>query len=74
MTFTDDDLKRLKDSIMRDGTQVHDMRNLLLPLLARLEAAEKCIRTGHTENIHGQCMLDCKLCRNQEAWRKAAGR
>lgn len=66
MTFSDDDLKRLKASIPDDPkyANFHPDNLKLVALLSRLEAAEKLInnRDGHKE---------WKLF---QAWRKAAGK
>jgi len=82
MTFTDDDLKRLKEKegFWRDG---YDMRKAnpqiseswgwvdglkIEALLARLKAAEKCIKRH---------LLDCpdvSHCNCTHVWRKVAGK
>lgn len=62
MTFTDDDLKRLKGFVSRspDGSFKTDWT----ALLARLEAAERM----------DQCCEDSEACEINNAWRKAAGK
>ena len=44
MSFSDDDLKRLKDDVVRKNLPVQFLKSKLEPLLARLEAAEACIK------------------------------
>lgn len=62
-TFTDEDLKRLRESSYR---AIEDGK--IPGLIARLEAAEKCIHPVPT------CHAGCVCCDNREAWRKAAGK
>jgi hypothetical protein len=79
LTFTDDDLKRLKEYVEKlRGLKVSTMATVdtskLIPLIARLEAAEKCAwwaDYGATYIPVGN-LDDC----NQalENWRKAAGK
>lgn len=61
MTFTDDDLKRLKE---RNPLQMKGAE--ILYLLARLEAAEKCLEAANQEGG-----IDSNLFK---AWHKAAGK
>ena len=70
MTFTDDDLKRLKDRIksyvkwdVRDGPL--DAEGYAL-LVARLEDAEVCVEDYESLVWHDKTKV--------EAWRKAAGK
>lgn len=66
MTFTDDDLERLKESDHDHGW--HRIRfEEVDALLARLEAAEKCIP-------YHECQDDLSTCPHLEAWRKASGK
>jgi hypothetical protein len=72
MTFTDEDLKRLKEmsSEMEDETIINTNNAIwcyaqLPRILARLEAAEQGYAAQCKE--HG-CIEEC------EAWRKAAGK
>jgi hypothetical protein len=76
MTFTNDDLKRLKkdfiNASVKTSSDLHDIN----ALLARLEAAEAYARYG--DLLHGgksaECVLDkCDMCLAKKAWRKAAG-
>lgn len=82
-TFTDDDLKQLKDFVKRHELQpdytVHTANGVMEALLARLEAAEKALAwsesltTGHlfAENVIAhvnQFLADLDI------WRKAAGK
>jgi hypothetical protein len=74
MTFTDDDLRRLKeefnDHAMRTGQPFLVGQGTLDMLLARLEAAENCLnRWGH----HSNCSPNPCNC-GYETWRKAAGK
>ena len=83
MTFTDDDLKRLKESANKKDRPYYDAWEALTvdkinALLARLEAAErivtwKCRCRFSLQSIlsgeHG-CARDVLI----ENWRKAAGR
>jgi hypothetical protein len=62
MTFTDDDLKRLKENMDRLGDGFMPGNYTLRPLLARLEAAEKRA-SYHIKDCH------CQYCLN---WREAA--
>ena len=62
-------------SRLKGDLKISEVGRIHLPeVVARLEAAEACLRTCHTENIHGQCMLDCRLCKDLKAWRKVAGK
>lgn len=67
MTFTDDDLKRLKDQVDRNDpvdnfTSIDKMKALLV----RLEAAEKLAGHDHC-GCYGRNELEA-------TWRKAAGK
>lgn len=63
MTFTDDDLKRLKDHIACCGENCQTCCEMLLPcLINRLRAAEEFILDGGLSQ------------RKLQAWRKAAGK
>ena len=65
MTFTDDDLKRLKEDVNEEGSSYRIPTEDLFALLARLEAAERVIL--ETDERH--LPLDA-----WQAWRKAAGK
>ena len=67
MTFTDDQVQSLKSNIASIGSGYIDGK-LLLALLARLKAAEKCIKRH---------LLDCpdvSHCNCTHVWRKVAGK
>lgn len=67
MTFTDDDLKRLKEFGENEflvESEYQEIHQLLPALLTRLEAAEKFLE-GYS---------DLKDDQTYEAWRKAAGK
>lgn len=72
MSFTDDDLKRLKDRSQRHDFTTNSLmsRDHLFGLLARLEAAEAC--------VHSVCKNKELRSRESmgfwEAWRTAAER
>lgn len=66
MTFTDDELARSKGSLVNAGPK-EISRDKLESLLARLEAAEKCIEAEG--NIQRKFFFEAR-----EAWRKAAGK
>jgi hypothetical protein len=71
MTFTDDDLKQLKDYLERHKLQPHDYTKtehcVMVALLARLEAAENYI--GQLETFG----WDTKTHPYREAWIAAKG-
>jgi hypothetical protein len=69
MTFTDDDLKRLKEQrvIVHEGIHVAVKKVELQALLARLEAAERVI-AKHFE------LMNISTFEELQAWRKAAGK
>lgn len=69
MTFTDDDLKRLKEA-----AHVFDHEGVKLSaLIARLEAAEAIVPFAISE--HSGCgKKDCRMFGDIAAWRKAAGK
>lgn len=77
MTFTDDDLKRLKELIPQSNPLPSGVNNLwykLGPLFARLEAAEKivnrmCVHAGPWRGKLDDCFKD-----DVKVWRKAAGK
>ena len=63
--FTDDDLKRLKETKEYWNSRLCSCEDLITPLLARLEAAEEvCEFWAHEEQ--GQGLI--------EAWREVAGK
>jgi len=68
--FTDDDLKRLKE--LDEVASIHDkygneeIRKLVHYLLARMEAAEKCIP-------YHECQDDLSACPHLLKWRKSKG-
>ena len=74
MTFTDDDLKQLKENMVQRGrSEVYMQRFELEALLARLEAAEEalyyfahCGTLGHSAGMKGDLLY--------EAWEKMAGK
>lgn len=68
MSFTDDELKRLKD---KPGA-ITEEPDEILRLIARLEAAEKVFETGHYCHIESQDT--CEGCIARKNWRKAAGK
>lgn len=65
MTFTDDDLKRLKSQLALEISPDEDVlinNGEVDALLARLEAAERCINPANCYAV------------DYEAWRKASGK
>lgn len=67
-TFTDDDLKRLKEYLDSPGRKYWGpglSGDTTEALLARLEAAEKCLEPSAGDIVPAQ---------RYEAWRKAAGK
>jgi hypothetical protein len=72
MTFTDEDLKRLKELIPKENPMPNEVNNLwykLGPLLARLEAAEELAQEAMCH-----CKYDCDECgKMKTAWQKAKG-
>lgn len=83
MTFTDEDLKRLKEDLhknkVRTGirTHIHYRREPLEALLARLEAAE-ALAEDHAWH-EADCSspseeCDCGYAEDRAKWRKAAGK
>lgn len=69
MTFTDDELKRLKADLLNPEASVILNGDDISAILARLEAAEKCV-----QEHFGHGVLDCEPnCTVYEAWRKAKG-
>ena len=75
MTFTDDDLKRLKQEIGEDieTESIYQMRMPhIIALVSRLEAAEKALNgSTHIEVDYPESK--CEGCKNMEAWRKSKG-
>ena len=72
MSFSDEDLKRLKERFIdtghpRDG-QIIKLGEVQA-LLTRLEAAERCVRLGIDEQYGSKTWFDA-----QEAWKKSCGR
>jgi len=75
MSFTDEEIKKLKDEIERANMPLRDA--WLVALLARLEAAEAVI-----ESADGQCphtwtdhdLGPCEVALAMKVWRKAAGK
>ena len=77
MTFSDDDLKRLKESLMTYEDEQHQCYRVkeFKALLARLEAAENPARgSQHNHAVDRPPQNLCRRCKADEAWRKAAGR
>jgi hypothetical protein len=80
LTFTDDDLQKLKGFISIDDFYKpiggHYMRPLVKALIARLEAAEDCVdHSAGRETHHGDCTnhpVSCRRC-FYEKWREVAG-
>jgi len=77
MIFTDDDLKRWKESFEEIGLQHCLGKEEAMALLARLQAAENVVKLGwHT----GTCLqeigqpCDCPYGPVYETWRKMAGK
>lgn len=68
MTFTDDDMKRLKESLK--GTYRNLPIDDLAALLSRLVAAERV--ADHFQHKANTECLECEV--SLEAWRKAAGK
>jgi hypothetical protein len=81
MTFTDDDLKRLKewvDDAILNNYYIEGKPELFKDLLARLEAAERVCEASEKvvrpkERI-GNAPLEQAIYDALEAWRKAAGK
>jgi hypothetical protein len=74
MTFTDDDLKRLKEDIKPHNAWY----STIIPLLSRLEAAEEVCEASEkvvrpTKRI-GDAPLERAIFDALKAWRKAAGK
>lgn len=87
MTFTDEDLKRLKEYANNElllESEFQEIHLLLPALIARLEAAEKCanelpdyIEGAHDEYCHNETPRPCPHEEDRsliEAWRKVAGK
>lgn len=70
MTFTDEELKRLKEEIASDFPRM-GTPSYMLPLLRRLEAAEKLLPPEALEDCGEPRCTDCAVYR---PWRKAAGK
>jgi hypothetical protein len=75
VTFTNSDLKRLKEETThhgggRCGVGCEYPLIDILGLLARLEAAERCLIPG-TDYCVVCCCEDCQV--NKEAWRRSCG-
>lgn len=69
--FTDDDLNRLKRDEMNLNTEIHESDcNLILALIARLEAAEMCCQFMWIS----EHPIDDSATDAYKAWRKAAGK
>ena len=72
MSFTDDDLKRVKeDGVLLNLYDPSEKFNLD-SLLARLEVAERLHKLKHFHEPRGWC--DCEQCKASAEWRKAAGK
>ncbi len=68
MTFTDERLESLKDFLQWTTSKDEGVKpEFVRALLARLEAAEKCIP-------YHECQDDLSTCPHLQAWRKAAGK
>lgn len=74
MSFSDDDLKRLK--IGACDPRLINTVEMVQALLARLEAAERIMRAEHNDDsgTMSRCISPCELCEAMEAWRKASGK
>lgn len=73
MTFTDEDLKRLKERCESDDLiGIFDYE--LPALLARLEAAEKIVIFDCLHDPKAKCGCTKELNQLIQAWRKAAGK
>ncbi len=73
MTCTDEQLALWKSAAEREKTfRLKFEPKVFLALLARLEAAEGALLTGHY--CHIESAKTCEGCIAQKAWRKAAGR
>ena len=70
MTFTDENLKRLKWALENHAPNWADKDNLN-GLIARLEAAELLIRLA---DLKCECVEGMQCACGYEAWRKAAGK
>lgn len=68
MSFTDEDLKRLKDDASRTLSGVYLTKEKILILLARLEAAEQALRSRTFSDSVMEQEAD------YEVWKKAAGK
>lgn len=66
MSFTDEDLRRIKDYLRTDPMKVPVY---LEALIERLEAAERCIEGKVYERS-----IDIQLWERYVAWRKACGK
>lgn len=74
MTFTDDDLKRLKVILEDDVQGCVILPQHLRHLLARLEAAEECLELPHMKHTEETNDMKCTFCSRYKAWCKAAGK
>jgi len=75
MTFTDDDLRQLKEHLAGDcyrSDEWESARNLMPSLIARLEAAEKVCEWESKYEIPDN--TDIELSNLLANWRKAAGK
>lgn len=67
MTFTDKDLKKLKEDLIPWMSPEVPLKVMeLKALLTRLEAAEKCVS-------YHECQDDLSTCPHLAAWRKSKG-
>jgi len=74
MTFTDDDLKRLKD-YLESNNRIYPgiMGNEMKALLTRLECAEKMISDTDPCSCEAITGRQCIHQKHYEAWRKSKG-
>lgn len=76
MTFTDEELKRLKDSLEHAGNPEDldvSTGEKWIALIARLEAAELCLELPHMKHTESTEDMKCTFCSRYKAWRKTKG-
>jgi hypothetical protein len=74
MSFSDDDLKRLKDKVpdLNLGNPLVLERHQVIALLARLEAAERALKIANECRMGAAPIED--FIKAYSKWRKAAGK